>query len=50
MESILRELDIAREPYCAAELVWNFSSSAGLCVTNTTKAKKVDIRKRPYDL
>ena len=47
MESIMKELDIAIEPYCEAEIVWNFSPVRW---NYTTKAKKVDIRKLPFDL
>lgn len=50
MDIFIKELDIAIEPYREAEIAWNLAPNTGLCLTNTTNAKKVDIRKLPFDL
>lgn len=40
MESIMKELDIAIEPYCEAETVWNFSSVCCIVSYKDYKSKE----------
>lgn len=40
MESIMKEIDIAVEPYCEEEIVWNFSSVCWIVSYKCYKSKE----------
>lgn len=40
MESIMKKIDIAIEPYCEAEIVWNFSSVCCIVSYKDYKSKE----------